>query len=90
MIIIYGKSSCNWCDRAQQICEQYCLPYVYKSVDDRFDGDKNLSELKERVMSENLTISTVPQIWWHSKYLGGYEQLASEIENTRNFGQDKI
>jgi hypothetical protein len=33
---------------------------------------------------------TVPQIWWHDNYIGGYNEFATEIENTRNFGQDSF
>jgi len=33
---------------------------------------------------------TVPQIFWHQKHIGGYQEFAAEIENTRNFGQERI
>lgn len=87
MITIFGKSSCNWCDRAQELCNQYGLKYEYKSLDDRFDGAHNLLELKQLSEEYALTIKTVPQIWWGKKHLGGFEELANEIENTREFGQ---
>lgn len=86
MIEIYGKSDCMWCDRAQEICRQYSLDFEYKGVDDHWDGPKNLAELKERYP----TARTVPQIWWHGKHIGGFDQLAQEIENTRNYGDGKI
>ena len=35
-------------------------------------------------------IRTVPQIYWNGKYVGGYNDLALEIENTRGFGQEGI
>lgn len=87
MIEIYGTSTCNWCDRARELCEQYSLPYTYKSLDDRFDGTQHITEFKERVPAGT---KTVPQIFWNDRYLGGFNELASEIENTRNFGQEKI
>ena len=26
---------------------------------------------------------TVPQIWWNDKHIGGFSELAEEIDNTR-------
>lgn len=90
MITIYGKSDCNWCDRAQELCRQHELNFEYKSVDDRFDGEENMKELKEKAIKENFYLRSVPQIWWGDNYIGGFEQLATEIENTRNYGQEAI
>jgi glutaredoxin len=33
---------------------------------------------------------TVPQIFWYGKYIGGYNELALEIENTRNYGDGNL
>jgi glutaredoxin len=33
---------------------------------------------------------TIPQIWWHGIHIGGYDNFAREVENTRSFGQDKF
>jgi len=90
MITIYGKDLCPWCDRAREICEQYGLQYEYKSLDDRFDGESNKTSLREMAVKDNIQVKTVPQIWWNNNYVGGFQQLANEIENTRNFGQEKI
>lgn len=89
MVVIYGKDTCNWCDRAVQICEQHGITYKYKSVDDRFEGPTYFQELKQLAEEQSLTIKTVPQIWWNDKYIGGFEQLAAAIEdnNIGNFGQ---
>lgn len=86
MIEIYGRFDCVWCDRAQELCRQYSLDFQYKAIDDPWDGEKNTQELKERVPNAK----TVPQIFWHKKHIGGFQQLAQEIENTRNFGDGKI
>ena len=89
MVIIYGKDTCNWCDRARELCEQLHIEYTYKSVDDRFDGATYLAELKQLSEEQSLTIKTVPQIWWNKKYIGGFDQFAAEVENNNigNFGQ---
>lgn len=83
---IYGTSTCNWCDRAQELCVQYGLDYVYKCLDDRFDGEQFMREFTERLPG----VKRVPQIFWNDKYIGGFNELVSEIENTRNYGQEKI
>ena len=86
MIEIYGTSSCVWCDRARELCEQYSMEYKYKSLDDRFDGAQYMTEFQTKLPG----IKTVPQIFWNGNHIGGFNDLASEIENTRNFGQEKI
>ena len=89
MVTIFGKDTCNWCDRAKELCEQHGINYEYKSLDDRFEGNAYLLELKQLAEEHSLTIKTVPQIWWNNKYIGGFDQLATEIENNNigNFGQ---
>lgn len=83
MVIIYGNTNCVWCDRAKELCDQYTLEYEYKSI----QVAEYLAELKEQVPG----VRTVPQIFWNKKYVGGYEQFASEIENTiGGYGDGKI
>ena len=85
--IIYGKEMCEWCDKAKELCHQYGLKFEYYSVDDRFDGEANLAALKEKAGAESITIKTVPAIWHHGKFIGGFNELGAYIENTREFGQ---
>jgi glutaredoxin len=49
----------------------------------------DIDHYKEQLKSILPDVKTVPQIWWHGKHIGGYEDFASEIENTRSFGQEK-
>ena len=86
LIEIYGTSTCNWCDRAQEACAQYGLDYTYKSLDDRFSGEEYMKELKEKVPDAK----TVPQVFWAGKHIGGFNELITEIDNTRSFGDGKI
>jgi len=74
MIVIYGRPACEWCDRAKEICQQYRIEYEYKSI----KNEHFKIELKEKLP----TAKTVPQIWWNDKHIGGYAELAEEIENT--------
>ena len=86
-MVIYGKDMCEYCDKAKELCHQYGIEFEYYSVDDRFDGVNNLSKLKQILVKENRTIKTVPAIWHHNKFIGGFNELGSYIENTREFGQ---
>lgn len=82
MIVIYGHERCNWCRKAKKLAEQYELEYEYRDT----DMDENLNQLKIDLPNAK----TVPQIWWNDRHIGGYEDFAAEIENTRNFGQDPV
>ena len=82
MVKIWGKSNCSFCDKAKELCMQYHLKYEYISVDDI----ERLLDLHELVPKAN----TVPQIFWNNKYIGGYTEFASEVENTRSFGQESF
>ena len=86
-VVIFGKDFCNWCDRAVEVCNQYGLNHTYKSLDDRFVGETHKDELRELALKESIDIKTVPQIWWNGNYIGGYNELISAIENTREYGQ---
>jgi glutaredoxin len=87
MMIIYGKEMCEFCDKAKEMCRQYGIAFEYYPVDDRFEGEKNLATLKERAVNEKISIRTVPAIWHRDKFIGGYNELMSYIENTREYGQ---
>lgn len=83
MIEIYGTPTCGFCRRAKLLAERYKLEYEYKDItESEWDN-----ELNERYDGE---VKTVPQIYWNNKYIGGYNELVNEIENTRFFGQDSF
>ena len=79
MIKIYAGENCIWCKRAKALAEEYEIPYEYKIVSTQEDIQEFKSLFKNA--------KTVPQIIWNDKYVGGYQDLAAEIENTREFGQ---
>lgn len=74
MITIYGKPTCVWCEKAKRLAAQYGLEHNYVDIETK----QNLEELKEKLPD----VKTIPQIWWDEKYLGGYEGLANEINNS--------
>lgn len=82
MIVIYGHERCVWCKKAKKLAEQYRLDFEYRDT----DIDENLNQLKKDLPD----VKSVPQIWWDNRHIGGYEDFALEIENTRSFGQEKF
>lgn len=83
MIMIYGNSNCTWCEKAKQLAEQYELKYEYKSIKD----PENLRDLVALIPNA----TTIPQIIWDNRIIGGYMDFAAEIENTiGGFGDGKI
>lgn len=82
MITIYGTSTCSYCKKAVELAKQYKLEYEYKNI--------NSKEYLDEIRAMLPNIKTVPQIYWNGKYVGGYNDLALEIENTRGFGQEGI
>jgi glutaredoxin len=83
MIVIYGTQSCSWCKKATELASDYNLEFEYRDVETNQEWQ---NELLKAVPNCN----TIPQIVWHDKVIGGYEQFASEIENTRNFGDGPV
>jgi glutaredoxin len=83
MITIYGTSICKWCERAKELATQYSLEWEFRNV----EHEHFYEELKELQPS----FKTVPQIFWDGRYIGGYEKLGFEIENTMGgYGDGKI
>ena len=74
MVIIYGNQVCSFCLRAKALATRYNLQYEWRDTDD----DATLNELKIKLPD----VKTIPQIWWHDKYIGGYEDFATEVQNT--------
>jgi glutaredoxin len=60
--------------KAKELADQYNLDYVEKNI----DTAKNLNELLLKMPD----VKTIPQIFWGDRYIGGYAEFASEIENT--------
>jgi len=83
MVIIYGTSSCVFCEKAKRLAEQYSLDYQYITVDDK----QTQQDFKQRFPGAK----TVPQIIWNNRHVGGYTEFAQEIENTiGNYGQGQF
>ena len=84
MITIYGTTTCKWCKAAVSLAEARELQYEYRLIDENEQFYVELKALKPEA-------KTVPQIWWDNRYIGGYTDFATEVENTiGGFGDGKI
>lgn len=84
MITIYGTTACKWCKAAVTLAEALGLQHEYRNMDMNEQFYLELKTLKP-------DFKTVPQIWWDNRYVGGYSDFATEIENTAGgFGDGKI
>jgi glutaredoxin len=84
MITIYAKNNCKWCTLAKELAENRNLPYKYLNTEEDVEHIFELMSIKPDT-------KTLPQIWWDSRYIGGYTDFATEIENTMgDYGNGKI
>jgi glutaredoxin len=83
MIVVYGVPGCGSCERAIALAERYALKYEYVNV---LANDENRKEFDSKFPGELV----VPQILWYGRHVGGYNELAKEIDDTRNYGDGQI
>ena len=85
MITIYGAAWCGYCQKAKKVAEDMKLAHMYRDV----ESDGVYDELVAKKPAH--ASSTIPQIWWDDRYIGGYNELMSEIENTiGGYGDGKV
>jgi len=75
-IKIYGKENCSYCTQAKSLLESYNLDYQYFSL----GTDLTVEELIESFP----TAKTVPIVVVNNKWIGGYNELETYIEETMN------
>lgn len=82
MITIYGKNNCYWCKEAKGVAKRYNLECTYKNI--------ALKEFHTEMFELVPDAKSVPQIFWNERYIGGYEEFVTEVENTlgSHYAQD--
>lgn len=82
---IYGTANCSYCQKAKSLCREMKIGFVYVPVDEA-------GPLREEFKQLFPDAKTVPQILWDGKHIGGYNELAAEIENLNigNYGQGDL
>jgi glutaredoxin 3 len=74
MIVIYGKDSCSYCERAKIFCESQGFDFKYLSMGEDYT--------REQLFETFPSAKTVPQIIINGKKIGGYDDLLTYIEET--------
>jgi len=72
LIVIWGTPLCRFCEKAKTLAEQYNLTYEYVDA----------TTSKDLFLKTFPNATTVPQITWGGRYVGGYCEFAIEVENT--------
>lgn len=89
--IVYGKPNCVYCDRAKRLLNGLNIDFDYKDV--------SLPGFREELLELVPSAKTVPQIWLHDSYIGGYDALVTFLETAKknpvewdngNYGQGRI
>lgn len=73
-IIVYSKPNCPYCVKAKRLLTQMKLTFTEHVV--------GVDATREQLLEAAPNARTVPQIIIDDKVIGGYDQLASYIENT--------
>jgi glutaredoxin len=83
MILIYGTPTCGFCLRAKKLAARHGLQHEYKDITYSANRDEMIKRLGKQA-------KTVPQIFWYGKHIGGYNEFAAEVENTRSYGDGDL
>ena len=76
MIRIYAKRDCYFCIKSKELLDTYNINYQYVVIGESI----SISEFKEIYPN----VKTVPVIEVDGYKIGGYEQLAKYVEDTKN------
>jgi glutaredoxin len=83
MIVIYGRTQCEFCNAAQQMCKKWNLEYEYKNIEYVMYLNELFETYGKDIGSESANgLLDCPYIIWHNRYIGHYNDLLKEIENT--------
>lgn len=74
--VIYSRDDCPWCVKAKDLLELHNLPYTEYKLGVHFTRDT----LAEKLLKEDVTALTVPQIYYNGKYIGGHDRLVQYLE----------
>ena len=72
--IIFGKESCQFCQRAKELMLEKGLDFKYYNVIQDPLSTATMFQLIKPLIPHNQPV-TVPQIWMDGKYIGGYDDL---------------
>lgn len=81
-VSVFSISTCPFCRRAKKLLSDLQVPYV----------DVNLEKYPERryEMEEKTGRRTVPQIFFNSKHIGGYDDLKKLVSQSNRIGMSGL
>lgn len=80
--IIYSKDGCDYCTKAKDTLEYNNLPYTEYKLGIHFTRET----LQDKLLKENVSRLTVPQIYYNGKYIGGYDHLVRYLDEKSGAG----
>jgi glutaredoxin len=73
VIVVYGKTTCAYCDRAKDLLDEKGIPYEFKNIEEEWQA---LEEM--RILTGGAR--TVPQILVDKKPIGDYDGLRAWVK----------
>ena len=66
--VIYTSENCIWCDKAKALLDANKIPYIEHDIIQSIDSKRTLKSLAPNT-------KTLPQIFYDSYHIGGYDEL---------------
>lgn len=71
-IVVLGAKKCNYCEMSKALLNAKGIDYTYKDIEE-------YPEEYERMMLQQ-GLRSVPQIWFGSEYVGGFDKLMEKLQ----------
>jgi len=72
--VIWTKSGCTYCEKAKSLLQSKHVEFEERSLENGWT--------KEQLLEQVPSATSVPQIFYRGKYIGGYNELAEHFEQT--------
>lgn len=73
--IVWSKDNCFYCEMAKNLLNDLSVTFEERNIS---QGSWTKEQLQEAAPDSK----TVPQIWLQGKYIGGFDELRTYIEQT--------
>jgi glutaredoxin len=73
--IIWSKENCSYCLKAKTLLDSKGIQYDERKIGEPWT--------KEQLLEAVPTARTVPQIFLHGEYIGGYVELVNKLHTTK-------
>ncbi|MDD7805121.1 MAG: GrxA family glutaredoxin [Endozoicomonas sp. (ex Botrylloides leachii)] len=73
---IFGRPGCGFCVQAKNLLERKALPFRYVDI---YEEGITAESLEKTI---GKPVKTVPQIFYGTEYIGGYQELDAHLKAT--------